>query len=389
VPLQYLIQHKRSIPGLANPSDTQISLAIGGPSVLACGAWLKNTICLTQGNRAYISPLIGDLATADARHQFDHTVQRMCRNYSIQPAIVTHDLHPDFYSTQFAQAYAEQQQIPLLPVQHHHAHIAAVCAEHQLTGPVLGLALDGVGLGTDNTPWGGELLLADGARFERLGHLTPLALPGGDRAAQEPWRMAAAALARLNRGAEITRCFADQPAAATVAAMLASNVNCPHTSSMGRLFDAAAGLLGICAMQSHEAQAAIQLQQLAERFGGETDAMADGYRIDANNQLDFSPLLATMADYHDAAHHTNLAAALFHATLAAGLAAWVEQAGKQHGISRLVLGGGCFQNAVLRNGLIRRLASSSFTVFNGQQVLPDDSAIALGQAWVALQHIQV
>ena len=200
--------------------------------------------------------------------------------------------------------------------------------------------------------------------------------------------MAAAALARLNRGAEITRCFADQPAAATVAAMLASNVNCPHTSSMGRLFDAAAGLLGICAMQSHEAQAAIQLQQLAERYG-ETDAMADGYRIDANNQLDFSPLLATMADYHDAAHHTNLAAALFHATLAAGLAAWVEQAGKQHGISRLVLGGGCFHNAVLRNGLVRRLASPSFTVFNGQQVLPDDSAIALGQAWVALQRIQV
>lgn len=373
---------------MANPLDTQISLATGGPSVLACGAWLKNTVCLTQGNHAYISPLIGDLATADARNQFDETVQRMCRDYSIQPAIVTHDLHPDFYSTQFAQTYAERLQIPLLAVQHHHAHIAAVCTEHQLTGPVLGLALDGVGLGTDNTPWGGELLLVDGARFERLGHLTPLALPGGDRAAQEPWRMAAAALARLDRGTEITRRFPDQPAAATVAAMLTSNVNCPHTSSMGRLFDAAAGLLGICAVQSHEAQAAIQLQQLAEHYG-ETEAMADGYRIDANNNLDFSLLLAAMADYHDAAYPTNLAAALFHATLIAGLAAWVEQAGKQHGISRLALGGGCFHNAVLRNGLVRRLAFTSFNVFSGQQVLPDDSAIALGQAWVALQHMQV
>lgn len=369
---------------MANPLDTQISLAISGPSVLACGAWLKNTVCLTQGNRAYISPLIGDLATADARNQFDETVQHMCRDYSIQPAIVTHDLHPDFYSTQFAQAYAEQQQIPLLAVQHHHAHIAAVCAEHQLTQPVLGLALDGIGLGTDNTPWGGELLLVDGAWFERLGHLTPLALPGGDRAAQEPWRMAAAALARLDRGAEITRRFPDQAAAAAVAAMLANNVNCPHTSSMGRLFDAAAGLLGICAVQSHEAQAAIQLQQLAEHYG-ETGAVANGYCIDSDNNLDFSPLLATMADYHDAAQ----AAALFHATLAAGLAAWVEQAVKQHGISRLALGGGCFHNAVLRNGLIRRLASTFFNVFSGQQVLPDDSAIALGQAWVALQHMQV
>jgi len=366
---------------LINPSDTQISLAIGGPSVLACGAWLKNTVCLTQGNSAFISPLIGDLASADTRRQFDRTVQRMCREYSIQPAVVTHDLHPDFYSTQFAQAYAEQRRIPLLAVQHHHAHIAAVCAEYQLTGPLLGLALDGIGLGTDNTPWGGELLLVDGARFERLGHLTPLALPGGDRAAREPWRMAAAALTRLDRGAEITRRFPDQPAAATVAAMLASNVNCPRTSSMGRLFDAAAGLLGICAIQSHEAQAAIQLQQLAERYG-EADVVADGYRIGADNTLDFSPLLAAMIDPHDTAQ----AAALFHATLVAGLTEWVEQTVKQHGISRLALGGGCFHNTILRQGLIRRLTSTKLTVFSSQQLLPDDSAIALGQAWVALQH---
>lgn len=373
---------------MANSLDTQISLAISGPAVLACGAWLKNTVCLTQGNSAFISPLIGDLASADARRRFDRTVQRMCRDYSIQPAIVTHDLHPDFYSTQFAQDYAEQQQIPLLAVQHHHAHIAAVCAEYQLTGPVLGLALDGVGLGTDNTPWGGELLLVDGTRFKRLGHLTPLALPGGDRAAQEPWRMAAAALARLDRGAEITRRFPDQPAAATVTAMLASKVNCPRTSSMGRLFDAAAGLLGICAIQSHEAQAAMQLQELAEQHGDIT-ALTEGYRIDTGNNLDFSPLLAAMIDHHDANDDLAGAAALFHSTLVAGLAEWVEQAGKRHDISRLALGGGCFHNAVLRHGLMRRLASTSFNVFSGQQVLPDDSAIALGQAWVALQYMQV
>ena len=370
---------------MVNPLDTQIPLAADGPAVLACGAWLKNTVCLTHGNIAYISPLIGDLATAEARRQFDHTVQRMCRDYSIQPDIVTHDLHPDFYSTQFAQAYAEQQQIPLLAVQHHHAHIAAVCAEYRLTGPVLGLALDGVGLGTDNTPWGGELLLVDGARFERLGHLTPLALPGGDHAAQEPWRMAAAALDRLNRSAEITRRFPDQPAAATVAAMLASKVNCPRTSSMGRLFDAAAGLLGICAIQSHEAQAAIRLQQLAE-YHGESDAMTEGYRIDTDNHLDFSPLLAALINCHDTQCDVAYAAALFHATLIAGLAAWVEQASKRHGISQLALGGGCFHNAVLRHGLMRRLTAAQYTVSVGQRLLPDDSAIALGQAWVALQH---
>jgi hydrogenase maturation protein HypF len=370
---------------MAKFDHTLISLAISGPAVLACGAWLKNTLCLTQGNQAYISPLIGDLATADARHRMDKAVQQLCQDYPIQPEIVTHDLHPDFYSTQFAQAYAEQHHIPTLAVQHHHAHIAAICAEHQLTQPVLGLALDGVGLGTDHTPWGGELLLVEGARFHRLGHLTPLALPGGDRAAQEPWRMAAAALARLNRGDEIMQRFANQPAAETVAAMLARHLNCPQTSSMGRLFDAAAGLLGINSIQSHEAQAAMQLQQLAEQYGPVT-ALADGYRITEDNNLDFSPLLSTLIDCHDAKRDTSYAAALFHATLIAGLAAWVEKAASQHNMTQLALGGGCFHNALLRQSLTNRLAARSLQSFSAQQMPPDDSAIALGQAWVALQN---
>lgn len=370
---------------MANSNNTLIPLTINGPSVLACGAWLKNTICVTLGNNAYISPLIGDLATADARHQLDKTVQRMCRDYAIQPQIVTHDLHPDFYSTQFSQAYAEQHQIPALAVQHHHAHIAAICAEHKLTQPVLGLALDGVGLGTDNTPWGGELLLVDGARFHRLGHLTTLALPGGDRAALEPWRMAAAALARLNRFDEIMQRFSDQPAAGTVATMLEKDLNCPQTSSMGRLFDAAAGLLEINSVQSHEAQAAIHLQRLAEQHGT-VAALADGFRITENNDLDFSPLLSAMIDCHDAKRDASYAAALFHATLITGLAAWVEKAVNRHNMSQLALGGGCFHNAVLRHGLINRLATPSFHLHSAQQVQPDDSAIALGQAWVALRY---
>lgn len=372
-----------SIPHLINPRDTLIPLAVSGPAVLSCGAWLKNTICLTQGNNAYISPLIGDLATADSRRQLDKTVQRMCLEYSIQPEIVTHDLHPDFYSTQFAQAFAEQHHIPALAVQHHHAHIAAVCAEHRLMQPVLGLALDGVGLGTDNAPWGGELLLVDGLRFYRLGHLATLALPGGDRAAQEPWRVASAALARLNRSNEITRRFSNQPAATMVATMLARNLNCPQTSSMGRLFDAAAGLLEINAIQSHEAQAAVQLQQLAEQHG-ETDALIAGYRITAGNELDFSPLLSALIDCLDTKRDIAYAAALFHATLVAGLAAWVEEAAKQHNIPQLALGGGCFHNTLLRQGLIRRLTTSSFQLFSARLIPPDDSAIALGQAWVAL-----
>lgn len=369
---------------MAKPDHTLIPLALSGPAVLACGAWLKNTLCLTQGNQAYVSPLIGDLATADARHRMDKAVQQLCQDYPLHPEIITHDLHPDFYSTQFAQAYAQQHHIPTLAVQHHHAHIAAICAEHRLTQPVLGLALDGVGLGTDNTPWGGELLRVDGAHFHRLGHLTTLALPGGDRAAQEPWRMAAAALARLNRGDEIMRRFAHQPAAATVAVMLASHLNCQQTSSMGRLFDAAAGLLEISSIQSYEAQAAMQLQQLAEQHGPVT-ALAEGYRITEDNDLDFSPLLSVLIDCHDAKCDTSYAAALFHATLIAGLTTWIEKAASQHNITYLALGGGCFHNAVLRQGLADRLSAHSFQIFSARQMPPDDSAIALGQAWVALQ----
>lgn len=364
-----------------------IPLASSGPATLACGAWLKNTVCLTRDNQAFVSPLIGDLGSADTRSRFDQTVQRLCRDYAVKPEIVAHDLHPDFYSTQFAQRFAEQHRIPAFAVQHHHAHIAAVCAEHAIDNPVLGLALDGIGLGTDGTPWGGELLRIDGLHFQRLGHLTLLALPGGDRAAQEPWRMAAAALARLNRHDEIAARFSGQTAAGTVAAMLTRNLNCPQTSSMGRLFDAAAGLLGVSTLQAHEAQAAIRLQQLAEQQGP-VPALTGGYRITADNDLDFLPLLSVLIDYRDRQCEPAYAAALFHATLIEGLAAWLETAALQYKIASLAFGGGCFHNAVLKQGLIERLSAAGLQLFFPKNMPPDDSSIALGQAWVARQQLK-
>lgn len=370
---------------MSHSTDTLIPLATHGPTVLACGAWLKNTICLTHGNNAYISPIIGDLSVADNRYRFDQTIQRMCHDSAIPPEVVAHDLHPDFYSTQFAQAYAEQHQLPVIPVQHHHAHIGAICAEHHLHQPVLGLALDGVGLGTDHTLWGGELLLIDGAQCYRLGHLSPLALPGGDIAACEPWRMAAAALAKLDRHEEITKRFGDQPAAAMVTSMLIKQLNCPSTSSMGRLFDAAAGLLGLHPTQSHEAQAAITLQQLAQQHGL-MPRSAEGYQITGDNQLDFSALFSMLIDWCDGSDDIAYAAALFHATVIDGLTTWVKKAADQHQIPRLVLGGGCFHNPILTQGLSDRLTSTSLKVFTARQLLPDDSSIALGQAGVVLQR---
>jgi len=360
-----------------------VTLPVAGPPILACGAWLKNTVCVTRGNEAHVSQLIGDLGTAEARQMLVDTVARLCSELDVRPEIVAHDLHPDFYCTQFAQAYAARHSIPSIGVQHHHAHIAALCAEHHIQDDVLGLALDGVGLGDDGTAWGGELLRVKGAEFERVGHLALLRLPGGDRAAQEPWRMAAAALFRLGRGDEIAQRFASQPGAATVATMLQRNLNCPETSSAGRLFDAAAGLLGVSEVQDFEAQAAIQLQELSQRHG-KTAPLDGGWQIDERNVLGFLPLLAVLSECRDQEY----GAALFHATLAAGLAEQAGRAARQYGITDIMLGGGCFFNSNLLHGLSERLNTQGLRVLTARQMQSGDSAISLGQAWVARQSIK-
>jgi hydrogenase maturation protein HypF len=360
----------------------RIVLPYSGPPVLACGAWLKNTVCLTRGNEAFVSQHIGDLDHVGARQMLDETVNYLCDILDVQPQAVAHDLHPDFYSTQFAQNYAATHNLPLFAVQHHHAHIAAICAEHRVTEPVLGLALDGVGLGTDGSAWGGELLRVDGANlnFQRLGHLAPLNMPGGDRAAREPWRMAAAVLFDLQRGDEIAHRFPSQAGADMVVSMLQRQLNCVATTSMGRLFDAAAGLLGVREIQGYEGQAAMLLEGLAECHG-KVAPLVGGYTITSDGMLDFHPLLATLADCKDAAY----GAALFHATLASGLNAWVLRDVAQCNIANVALGGGCFLNNVLSQALVEDLSAHGLRVLTAQQLPPNDGAISLGQASVALQ----
>jgi len=360
-----------------------IKLARSGPSILAAGSFLKNAACLTRGAQAFLSQHIGDLDSAASCVALEEAVDHLQRVLEIEPAAVAHDLHPDFFSTRLAVQLAEEFGVPAIGVQHHHAHIAAVAAEHGVTEPVLGVALDGVGHGSDGEAWGGELLRVDANGFERLGHLRALPLAGGDRAAREPWRMAAAVLHLAGRGDEIVRRFAHQPAAAAVADMLARAVRCPPTTSAGRWFDAAAGLLGVRDAMNYEGQAAMLLEGLAAKHGTVApDARL--YALDADNTLDLLPLAIRLADERDAA----FGAALFHSTLAAALAAWVARAARTTGITTIALGGGCFLNAILSAQLERLLAARGYRVLHARQAPPNDGGIALGQAWVALQRME-
>ncbi len=353
-----------------------IRLARSGPSVLAVGAFLKNTVCVTRGDEAFLSQHIGSLDNAATCRALDEAVEHLCSVLEIEPVRVAHDLHPDFYSSRYASQWAAAHGVPAVAVQHHAAHIAAVMAEHRLSGPVLGVALDGVGLGADGSAWGGELLRVDESGYERLAHLRELPLPGGDRAALEPWRMAAAVLHELGRTEEISARYAN-PAARTVQQMLRQNLHSPSTSSMGRWFDAAAGLLGVRVRQSFEGQAPMLLEGLAARHGA-LAPVAGGYRIEAGN-LDLLPLAAMLIDESDAGR----GAARFHGTLIEALADWcTTHAGAQR-LTTVVFGGGCFMNEILARGLRSQLKAAGLTVAEATQAPPNDGGISLGQAWFA------
>lgn len=360
---------------------------MNNPAILACGAWLKNRACLVQGGAVTWSALHGDLGDPDNCLALENSLSDLLAQAGGAVDAIAHDLHPDFYSSRLARELAARLGVPAIPVQHHHAHIAALMAEHGVDEPVIGLALDGVGLGTDGVAWGGELLWVGHGSWRRCGHLGQLALPGGDAAAREPWRMAAAVLFALGRGAEIEARLAPAvgaQATSIVHAMLRQSLNCPATTSAGRWFDAAAGALGICPKQDAEAQAAIALEQLGQAYidrHGAPAALVYSYVDEAGN-LDLQPLLAHMFDLADAGQ-AGQGAALFHVTLASALAQWAVLAAQEHGVLQVALGGGCFMNRILASCLVSRLEQAGLRVLQVRAVPCGDAGIALGQAWVA------
>lgn len=360
-------------------------------TVLAVGAWLKNAACLVLRGQAHWSPVHGDLSEPAACETLARSVQSLVQQATDAGApvqAIAHDLHPDFFSTQLAIATAAALGVPAIGVQHHHAHLAAVIAAHGLDGQVVGLALDGVGLGADGTPWGGELLWLDGPRWDRVGHLQALALPGGDRAAREPWRMAASALHAIGRGDQIVPRFGPVVGVAVatgVRQMLDKGLNCPPTSSAGRWFDAAAGALGLCHHQHDEAQAAIALQQAADGSLALQPGLPPlpGAVIRGDGCIDLRPVLAPLFDAAD----VGVAAAGFHLAMADALSDALIGAARARGTRTAVLGGGCFFNRTLRERTVRRLADAGLSVHLPGPQGCGDAGLAIGQAWVAAQQI--
>ena len=339
------------------------------PPTLAVGGYLKNTICLTRGNEAFLSQHIGILDSKTTRRFFNDTIDHLKSLLGVTPERVAHDLHPDFYSTRYAQSLT----IPNYPIQHHHAHLAAVVAEHQITEPTIGLALDGFGMGENKQSWGGELFLLDGVHYERLGHLSPLKQPGGDQAAKEPWRMGIAFLFDQDRKHEISSYYQQYPQIDKLSKILKADIHCPPTSSCGRLFDTASALLRLDHQNHFDGQAAMYLESLVTK----PTVMENGWFLEPH-QLNLSPLLneLTHCDQHSGAN-------LFHGTLIAALTDWLVQTTSKQNINSVVLGGGCFLNSILTEGLVNNLREKDLIPYLPRQVPVNDAGISLGQAWIA------
>ena len=351
--------------------------------VLACGAHLKNTFCLAQGRDAYLGPHIGDLDNLETLAAYERAVARLQRFVGIEPEIIAHDLHPGYQSTRYALARPEACKIA---VQHHHAHVAAAMAEHGLAGPVIGVAYDGTGLGTDGTAWGGEILLAEFAHFERLATLRPIPLAGGDLAIRQVWRLALAVLDDAFDGDPPLAALAlfDAISAGEIALcrrMIAEKLNTPLAHGAGRYFDAL-GAIGLAATQSYfEGQVAMRWNFVADP--GETGRY--DFALDAARRpwlMDLRPMVrqATM-DLADQRAPV-VVSARFHNTLAAATSEVLRLVRQQYGKHPVVLTGGCFQNARLSESLLAALAPD-FSVHLAGHVPPGDGGLALGQALVA------
>jgi hydrogenase maturation protein HypF len=362
------------------PEPLPLPLPAGRP-VLACGAELKNTFCLAQGRRAFVSHHIGDLENYQTLRSYTEGIEHFGRLFGITPQVVAHDLHPEYLSTKYAMELAG---VELVGVQHHHAHIASCLADAGEVGPVLGVAFDGLGYGPDGTLWGGEFLVADLAGYRRAGHLAPVPMPGGVAAIRQPWRMAVSYLDAAfgadppPRLAVLRRNAARWPA---VRSLAAAGLNAPLTSSAGRLFDAVSALLGVRDVINYEGQAAVELEQHADpgERGSYPAALhgADPVRVAG------ADLVAAAAGDLLRGTPTEVVAARFHNGMADLVVAVCQRLREPTGLGTVALSGGVFQNLLLLRRTVERLSAAGFRVLTHRRVPTNDGGISYGQAAVA------
>jgi len=345
---------------------------------MATGVDLKNSLCLAQDGSALLSVVSGDIndpanykRVANVLHQTGEIDGVAC------------DLHPDLHSTRLATQLAERLDVPIFQVQHHHAHIAAVLAEHGIDEPVVGVAMDGFGFGSDGSAWGGECLYVDGSSSVRMGHLKPVPMPGGDAASRQPWRMA---VAWLDGQAAVPEMFNGLPVEAIRS--LCSSSMTPKTTSAGRLFDAASAIVLGSREVSFEGEAAIAL----EREAADAETFRElPCRLDENGgvyQLDCSEALIQLTEAVQAGEPKPELAAGFHRMLAAGMAEMAIRIATARKAQTVVLAGGCFLNALLKEQMTAHLERAGLKVLGSILAPQGDGAIALGQAWVAVQKMK-
>jgi hydrogenase maturation protein HypF len=367
------------------PQPIALPVACRRP-ILAVGGQLKATFALGRGRQAFPSHHLGDLDHFDAYRAFERDIKLYEDLFAVTPERLVCDLHPDYATTRYATARARREGISLLAVQHHHAHVASCMAEHGLNEPVLGVAFDGTGYGTDGAIWGGEFLVADYRNFHRAAHLRPIGMPGGEAAVREPWRMAAAHL--IDAGVSLAPFVARHSHAELriVTRIIERAVNTPRTSSVGRLFDAVAALLGVRDRVSYEGQAAIELEWLAAQ---RPSCVPYPFLIEAPGRLndamviDTRPLIRAVADDVTRGVDTVQIAGCFHATITDLIADVCDRLRRSTGIDAVVLSGGVFLNAVLTREASERLHANGFRVYRHGLVPPGDGGLSLGQVAIA------
>jgi hydrogenase maturation protein HypF len=364
-----------------------IKLPYQSQQILGCGAEEKNTFCLTRDNYAFISQHIGDMENMETLEHYINTIGLYKKLFKIKPEIIAHDMHPEYLSTKYAKELAEKEKIKIVPVQHHHAHIAACMADNGITDKVIGVSLDGTGYGTDGKIWGGEFLLADYKSFERIAHLEYLPLPGGAQAIKKPYRTAAGYLTALDipisKDLPLMK-YLENGEQEIICNQVKKGINAPLTSSMGRLFDAISALIGVRGIIDYEAQAAIDLETCASEAPDESRyypfSLVEDHGITIIKLREL--FTGIIKDLHDRIS-VEVIAARFHNTVARLITEVCQNISRKTGLKKAALSGGVFQNRLLFRKTVPLLESAGFEIYTHHQVPCNDGGIALGQVMIA------